>query len=239
MGGDRLMEKWMASKARWIEEEQTRRVSNLRKRWWDADGEHFERVAVLDTALAMSIDDFGQRNEAMSTLDRQVKEAIARERRGSGGRDCSSSERHTRTSNAFAIYIMTLIGVGVANRRHAGDGHPHPHRRGHWLRVRLQRQTDFRLGHSCWCSTVVAAWTPNVLFGLFGIVLYRKPQVRGRDSNRSEIAPSRSGIQTAGRLPNPGEGSPEESEHGRPAAAHVGKRGSSFAQDVQASPMAG
>ena len=120
--GDRLREKWMASKARWIEEEQTWRVSNLRKRWWDADGEHFEKVAVLDTALAMSIDDFGQRNEAMSTLGRrELKEAIAREKaRGSGGERLLQLERHTRTSNAFAIYVMTLIGVSVASRRQRG-----------------------------------------------------------------------------------------------------------------------
>ena len=175
--GDRLREKWMASKARWIEEEQTWRVSNLRKRWWDADGEHFEKVAVLDTAMAMSIDDFGQRNEAMSTLGRrELKEAIAREKaRGSGGERLLQLERHTRTSNAFAIYVMTLIGVSVASRRQRGGTGIH-------LLIGVvigfvyvfsAKLTSVSAIHAG-VPPVVAAWTPNVLFGLLGIVLYRK-----------------------------------------------------------------
>ena len=148
--GDRLREKWMASKARWIEEEQWR-VSNLRERWWDGMASTSRRWPVLDTALAMSIYDFGQRNEAMSTLGRrELKEAIAREKaRGSGGERLLQLERHTRTSNAFAIYVMTLIGVSVASRRNAGDRHSPPHRRGDRLRLCFQCQADLRVGDSC------------------------------------------------------------------------------------------
>jgi len=175
--GDRLEEKWMASKARWLEEEGTWRVSNLRRRWWDADGEHFDKVAVLDTALDMRISDFGQRNEAMSTLGwGELKAAIQREKaRGSGGERLLQLEMHTRTSNAFAIYIMTLIGVSVASRRQRG---------GTGIHILIGVVIGFVYVFSAKLTSVsathagvlpaVAAWTPNVLFGMLGIVLYRR-----------------------------------------------------------------
>lgn len=176
--GDRLVESWTASKAKWMPEEQTWRVSNLRRRWWDQEGkENFERIAVLDTALAMRISDFGQRNEAMSTLNRsELREAIDREKaRGSGAERLLQLERHSRTSNAFAIYVMTLIGVSVASRRQRGGTGIH-------LLIgviigfiyvfsaKLMSVSAINAG----VPPVVAAWTPNVMFGLLGGVLYRK-----------------------------------------------------------------
>ena len=176
--GDRLVEKWTASKAKWMEEEQTWRVSNLRRRWWSETGEEgFEKVAVLDTALAMRIADFGQRNEAMSTLDRgELHAAIAREKaKGSGGERLLQLERHTRTSNAFAIYVMTLIGVSVASRKQRGGTGIH-------LLIGViigfiyvfsSKLMSVSATHAG-VPPVVAAWTPNVLFGLLGGWLYRK-----------------------------------------------------------------
>ena len=175
--GDRLEEKWMASKARWLEKEGTWRVSNLRRRWWDEGGEHFDKVAVLDTALDMRISDFGQRNEAMSTLNwDELKAAIQREKaRGSGGERLLQLEMHTRTSNAFAIYIMTLIGVSVASRRQRG---------GTGIHILIGVVIGFVYVFSAKLTSVsathagvlpaVAAWTPNVLFGMLGIMLYRR-----------------------------------------------------------------
>ena len=175
--GDRLEEKWMASKARWLEKEGTWRVSNLRRRWWDEGGEHFDKVAVLDTALDMRISDFGQRNEAMSTLNwDELKAAIQREKaRGSGGERLLQLEMHTRTSNAFAIYIMTLIGVSVASRRQRG---------GTGIHILIGIVIGFVYVFSAKLTSVsathagvlpaVAAWTPNVLFGMLGIMLYRR-----------------------------------------------------------------
>lgn len=176
--GDRLVEKWTASKAKWLPEKQTWRVSNLRRRRWNAQGEEdFEMVAVLDTALAMRISDFGQRNQAMSTLDRgELRAAIEREKaKGSGGERLLELERHTRTSNAFAIYIMTLIGVSVASRKQRGGTGIH-------LLIgvligfvyifsaKLMSVSAIHAG----VSPGVAAWTPNVLFGLLGGWLYRR-----------------------------------------------------------------
>ena len=127
------MEKWMASKARWMEEEGTWRVSNLRRRWWDEEGEHFERLAVLDTALAMQISDFGQRNEAMSTLGRTaLREAIEREKtRGSGGERLLQLERHAVTPrtecDSFALLHHERHALAQqAQRRSMRRRHLHP-----------------------------------------------------------------------------------------------------------------
>ena len=174
----RLAEKWTASKAKWLPEEQTWRVSNLRKRTWDADGgETFERLAVLDTALVMRMEDFGQRSQAMSTLGwTALQEAIEREKaKGSGGERMLELEAHTRTSNAFAIYIMALIGVSVASRRQRG---------GTGIHILIGVVVGFIYVFSAKLMSVsathagilpaVAAWTPNVLFGLLGVILYRR-----------------------------------------------------------------
>lgn len=174
----RLAEKWTASKAKWLPEEQTWRVSNLRKRTWDADGsETFERLAVLDTALVMRMEDFGQRSQAMSTLGwTALQEAIEREKaKGSGGERMLELEAHTRTSNAFAIYVMALIGVSVASRRQRG---------GTGIHILIGVVVGFIYVFSAKLMSVsathagilpaVAAWTPNVLFGLLGVILYRR-----------------------------------------------------------------
>lgn len=176
--GQKLVEKWTASKAKWMEEQSTWRVSNLRKRTWDESGqEHLEKVAVLDTALQMKISDFGQRNEAISTLDRnELQAAIDREKaKGSGGERLLQLEGHTRTANAFAIYVMTLIGVSVASRRQRGGTGIH-------LLIgvvigfvyvfsaKLMSVAAIHAGVLPW----VAAWTPNVLFGLLGVLLYQR-----------------------------------------------------------------
>ncbi|MCH1581750.1 MAG: LptF/LptG family permease [Flavobacteriales bacterium] len=176
--GERLAEKWMASKAKWVPEAETWRISNLRRRSWDAEGlESFERIAVLDTALVMSIEDFGQRSQAMSTLDwRELRAAIEREKaKGSGGERLLQLESHTRTSNAFAIYVMALIGVSVASRRQRG---------GTGIHILIGVVIGFVYVFSAKLMSVsathagippmVAAWTPNVLFGLLGILLYRR-----------------------------------------------------------------
>ena len=117
----------------------------------------------------MSIDDFGQRNEAMSTLGRrELKEAIAREKARSGGERllqpsatparpmplpsmprprsrCGQPE--TTRGQAF-----TLIGVVIGFV--------------YVFSAKLTSVSAIRVG----VPPVVAAWTPNVLFGLLGIV---------------------------------------------------------------------
>jgi len=174
----RLLEKWTASKAKWLEEEGTWRVSNLRRRSWDESGvESFEKVALLDTALQMKISDFGQRNEAISTLNRaQLRAAIEREKaKGSGGERMLQLAGHTRTANAFAIYVMTLIGVSVASRRQRG---------GTGIHLLIGVVIGFVYVFSSKLMSVaaihagvmpaIAAWTPNVLFGALGVFLYRQ-----------------------------------------------------------------
>lgn len=176
--GDRLAEKWTASKAKWLPEDETWRVSNLRRRTWDVQGkEQLEQMAVLDTALDMRMADFGQRSQAISTLGwDELQGAIEREiSKGSGGERLLQLEAHTRTSNAFAIYVMALIGVSVASRRQRG---------GTGIHLLIGVVVGFIYVFSAKLMSVsathagihpgVAAWTPNVMFGLLGLLLYRQ-----------------------------------------------------------------
>ena len=84
-------------------------------------------------------------------------------------------ESHTRTSNAFAIYVMALIGVSVASRRQRG---------GTGIHILIGVVLGFIYVFSAKLMSVsathagihpgVAAWTPNLLFGVLGLFLYRR-----------------------------------------------------------------
>ena len=105
-----------------------------------------------------------------------LRAAIDREKaKGSGAERFLQLERHTRTSNAFAIYVMTLIGVSVASRKQRG---------GTGIHLLIGVLIGFIYIFSAKLMSVsathagvppgVAAWTPNVLFSLLGAWLYRR-----------------------------------------------------------------
>lgn len=173
-----LKRKIMAAKARFNEDTGRWLLSAVKVRDFNPDGSQKLRlVEEIDTVLTMQISDFGQRAEVISTLNySELTEYIERERlRGSGNVAFIEIEKYSRTSNAFAIYVLTLIGVSVASRKVRGGTGLHL-----FFAVLIAVTYIFALKMTTVAATnvglpaAIAVWVPNVLYGLVGLVIYLK-----------------------------------------------------------------
>lgn len=174
----KLVRKIMASKARFIEDSSRWVLTAVRIREFQDDGsERLTHYNELDTILAMSLYDFGQRAEIMSTMNyTELTDYIERERlRGSGNVAFIEIEKYSRTSNAFAIYVLTLIGVSIASRKVRGGTGLHL-----FLAVIIGLVYVFAMKMTTVAATNVglpaawAVWVPNFLFAIMGVVIYAR-----------------------------------------------------------------
>ncbi|MDA0912666.1 MAG: LptF/LptG family permease [Bacteroidetes bacterium] len=112
----------LAAKATWIEEDSIWRLVNARVRDLMPDGtERLRYVTRLDTVLPMRISDFGQRAVMTSTMTTpQLDEHIASEMSRGAPVSMLKLNRNGRTANPFSIYVLMLIGVGIASRKLRG-----------------------------------------------------------------------------------------------------------------------
>ena len=121
-GNTRLEQSISAAKGTWMEKDSLWRLVNVHVREFNENGtESFKFVNQLDTILPMKLDDFAQRVEFVnsmttSELSRYIDKVKLR------GADTSALElaKHARTSTPFAIFVLTLIGVGISARKQRG-----------------------------------------------------------------------------------------------------------------------
>lgn len=172
----KLRKKLMASKASYDEEQHTWTITDARIRTIHPDGtESLTLRQSIDTTLNMKITDFGQRAELMSTMNhRELNEYIEKEKqRGSGNVSFIEIEKYSRTSNAFAIYVLTLIGVSIASRKVRGGTGFHL-----FMGVVVGLTYVFCQKLATVAATnvglpaAVAVWVPNFLFLLLGMIIY-------------------------------------------------------------------
>jgi lipopolysaccharide export system permease protein len=178
---DKLEQRILAAKATWLEEDSMWRLVNARVRDIAPDGsENLRYLTRLDTALDMRISDFGQRAVMTSTLTTpRLDEHIERETKRGAKVAMLKLERFARTANPFSIYVLMVIGVGIAARKLRG---------GMGFHLFLAVVTGFcfvfaskiitvyaasaALPPDAWISTDnwlrLAAWLPNLIFGTLG-----------------------------------------------------------------------
>lgn len=173
-----LKQKIMAAKARYDDENNRWIINAAQIRKFHPDGSQtLVHVDEIDTVLTMQLSDFGQRAEIVSTLNYdELTEYIASERaRGSGNVAFIEIEKYSRTSNAFAIYVLTLIGVSIASRKVRGGTGLHL-----FFAVIIGVTYIFALKMTTVAATNVgmpanlAVWMPNILFGIIGVFIYVK-----------------------------------------------------------------
>jgi len=146
----------------------------------NADGsEYISFKTKMDTTLNMAITDFAQRSEVVSTMNygELTRYIQAEKDRGSGNIEQAEIEKYGRTSNAFGIFVLTLIGVSLSSRKTRG---------GTGLHILLAVIVGFTFLFVARITTVAAAneglpasiavWIPNLLFLLVGIFIYIKAQ---------------------------------------------------------------
>jgi lipopolysaccharide export system permease protein len=186
----RLEQRILAAKATWNPADSVWRLVNARIRDIDEDGqENLKYLTRLDTALSMRISDFGQRAAVVSTMSTpELSEHIAREAQRGAPVNLLKLEKHARTSSPFSIYVLTLIGVGIASRKLRGGMGYHL-----FLAVvigfffvftskiitvyaaSMILPADAPISTDQWL--LMAAWLPNVLFAtLGGLIVWKAPK---------------------------------------------------------------
>lgn len=178
---NQLEQRILAAKATWMEEDSTWRLVNARVRDIAPDGsEQLRYLTRMDTALDMRISDFGQRAVMTSALPSpELDEYIDREMMRGAPVSMVKLERYARTANPFSIYVLMLIGVGIAARKLRG---------GMGYHLFLAVVTGFLFVFTSKIITVyaasvvlppeapismdnwlrLAAWLPNALFAALG-----------------------------------------------------------------------
>lgn len=123
----------------------------------------------MDTTLGFRPDQFVRRLELKETMTRpEIREFIAEERKGGSKKVVFFQiEHHSRTANAFAVIVLTLIGVSFSSAKRRG---------GLGLNIVvgvalsglfilfLRFSTTFATNANL--PAVIAVWIPNIIFGV-------------------------------------------------------------------------
>jgi lipopolysaccharide export system permease protein len=145
---------------------------------WDIAGpdETLRRGKQLDTSLGFTPADLVFKvevKESMSTPE--LNQFVEKERtRGSERIPYYQVEKHQRTSNAFSVFILTLMGVAVSMRRVRG-GRYWPLAFGiamsaiFFLFMRFSTTFATNAG----LHPLLACWLPNVVFGIMALIMLR------------------------------------------------------------------
>ena len=120
--GPELQQRLLAAKATYMAQDSTWRLVNASDpRLQPRRSANTTFLSRMDTTLTMRIDDFAERKEVVETmptwtLRKHIDEVRLR------GADTANLELtlHSRTANAAAILVLTLIGVSIAARRMRG-----------------------------------------------------------------------------------------------------------------------
>ena len=184
---EKLKQRIVAAKGTWMPEDSTWRLVNVGVREFNDDGtELFKFVNRIDTVLPMRIEDFAQRDAVVKTMTTSELNSHIEEVRASGA-DVSPLllKRYSRTATPFAIFVLTFIGVAIASRKQRG---------GMGVHLLAAVLIGFTFVFTSRLITVyaataevpawlpygldgvqfIAAWLPNLLFGLLGFWIYKR-----------------------------------------------------------------
>ncbi len=173
----KLVSKIRSEKIQWLKKEKKWRITGTYIRNFTENGEKLRAIAQLDTSFVFEPDDFsftGSIKEEMTTaelsdhIDYMTKSGLS-------DIEFYEVEWHRRTSSAFSIYILTLIGVSVASRKVRGGLGWHL-----VLGIGLSALYEIIMKFSVTFSTnstlppFLGVWFPNFVFGALAIYLVRK-----------------------------------------------------------------
>ncbi|MBX2902058.1 MAG: LptF/LptG family permease [Chitinophagales bacterium] len=175
---DSLVFKLRSSKIEWQKDKKKWRLSNLYTRTRNKDGtETITQAASADSVFSFEPKDFkftDNLKEEMTTS--QLVDYIHYLRQqGLTGDEFFEVERYRRTSSAFSIYILTLIGVSVASRKMRGGMGWHL-----VLGIGLSALYEVIMKFSITFSTnstlppIIGVWIPNIIFAVIAAYLLRK-----------------------------------------------------------------
>lgn len=175
--GNVLISKISARNIRWIEEDTLYRLTDYFKRSFDPSGaETIESKPRLDTIMPFTFEDLSPLEYTAQTLNLfELNDFIAKEKEG--GSPLINSHllvRNKRWSIMIAAFILTIIGVSVSSFKSRG---------GIGMNLALgvvlafiyiffDKIFEVMVEKSNY-TAALAAWIPNVIFGILSIVILR------------------------------------------------------------------
>ena len=175
--GDTLIDKLTSSRIAWDKDSSRWVIHNWKLREIDGDNEKYTTGSRIDTLLPFAPSEFSENPKKIreQLTYPELGEYIARMRlRGSSNIVEFQIEKYKMLSNAFATFILTLIGVSISSRKIRG---------GMGLHLGLGIGLSFSYILFMQFSTVfatngnmnplLAVWLPNILFAVVGVFVYR------------------------------------------------------------------
>ena len=175
--GDRMVSKLMSDNAQWNKEEEKWTIRNYFIR--DIDSLGYETIhsgASIDTTINLHPSEFKRRVNFIETMSISELNEFINTLRMQGAENIKAFliELHKRIAFPFSTFILTLIGASLSTRKVRG---------GIGIHVAIGIAISFLyilfMQFSAEFATkgnldpAVAAWVPNIIFGVVGIFLYR------------------------------------------------------------------
>lgn len=174
----KLISKLMADRISWDSTIQKWEISNYYIRNYSNDSTKDEIIEgnKLDTVLNMHPKDFKRRLKSIETLNTpELDEFIAEQTmKGDENLEAYKVEKYRRFAFPFSTFILTLIGVSLSTKKKRG---------GIGLNIAVGIALSFlyilfmqvfnELAKANSIPSLLAVWTPNVVFFCIGIILYR------------------------------------------------------------------
>ena len=173
----RLERKLRAERIEWLDDQQKWRLKNYYVRKFDLDAEVIEKGNTMDTVLGFRPHDFEKRISMKEEMNSpELKEYIDKlVLRGADNTEYYLIELHRRTSDAFTIIILTMIGVSLASRKVRGGLGLHIVL-GFLLSsvyiIFMRFSTTFSTNGDL--SPLLSVWIPNIIFSALAIILLRR-----------------------------------------------------------------
>ena len=173
---NQLIEKLSARKIKWIEEKKRWEVNSWIKRKMNGFQEHITMGSTLDTTLNVLPKDFSSTYKLSETLTIPELNAYIEELKSKGADNIYVFlvEKYVRYMSPFAAVILTFIGLLLSSRKVRG---------GVGFQIAIGFMLAFvyitlfilskgtaEVGSS---NPLLIVWTPNILFSILGIILYR------------------------------------------------------------------
>lgn len=174
---DRMVSKLMSDRAVWDKEKEKWSIRNYYVRDIDSIGnETLTAGTSIDTTINLHPSEFKRRDNFVETMSiAELRQFISNLRmEGADNVNMYIIEMNKRVAYPFSTFILTLIGVSLSTRKVRG---------GIGIQIAvgtaisflyilfMQFSSEFAIKGNL--SPVLAAWIPNIIFGLIGIFLYR------------------------------------------------------------------
>jgi lipopolysaccharide export system permease protein len=173
---EKLRYKLIADRIEWDTLTNKWNIRNYYERYIDGNNETLNKGLIMDTVINLKPSDLYFQKERFEEMNLMELNAYIEKEKLKGSEEVIfyEVEKNTRFASPFATLVLTLIGVSLSSRKirggigmHLGLGILITFAFILFMRVSTVFATYGNL------SPALAAWIPNILFGILGILLLR------------------------------------------------------------------